>query len=249
MNSNILDTTDHMVHGHEGWLKPTPSQILKGNSIELSFGWGHNMESHGMARKNGLSAYVVTPGGKRRELKISRQTEESYVIDFVAEENGMYHFICENKGYYAISPEGKYLCGTLKDYPNSLTATYYRQFSHTCLLVGRNPPGKAIETLPQLPFSFFPHQLKRWQVGDEIIFNLQKENNMIPDVEIDMAHAVDPEGLVSQKKFHTDEEGSLRFHIEEPGDYLFIPRHRTPQGKADFYYDTSLTYTFFFNIA
>ncbi|MFH0995423.1 MAG: DUF4198 domain-containing protein [Pseudomonadota bacterium] len=248
MSIQFLDTTDHMVHGHEGWLETKSSHVHEGDSIELAFKWGHNMESHGLARKEGLTTFVVLPDGKRQDLRLNGQTEDSYLYDYIPETNGTYHFICQNTGHYVISREGKHLRGTLQDHPDAPTATFYRQFSHTCLQAGEDQANNPIAAMPELPFSLVPEIWKHWQTGDVLVFSLQKENNKLPDVQIDMAHTNGPGNQVFQKNFKTDKDGNLRIKIEEPGRYLLIARHRTPEGKPGLYYDTSLTYTFLFCI-
>jgi hypothetical protein len=112
MNIPFLDTTNHMVHGHEGWLEISSTQVGAGAHMEICFKWGHNMESHGLAKKEGLSAVVILPDREKQELRISRQEEDCYVFDFVPEAKGLYHFICINTGHYLLiarhrTPDGK----------------------------------------------------------------------------------------------------------------------------------------------
>jgi len=248
MDIQFLDTTDHMVYGHEGWLDISSPPASEDGRRTLTFNWGHNMESHGLARRQGLSTRVVMPDGSQQDLLISHQTPERYLFDFTPQTKGIYHFINENTGYYVIDRDGHYLAGTLKEYPDVPNATFYRQFSHTCLMTGKPQAGEQVFAMPPLPFSLVPLQWKPWQVGETLVFSLHMENKKLAETPIDLAHTTGSGNRVSHKELATDRDGNLELTIKEPGRYLLIARHRTPDGKAGLYYDTSLTYTFFFCI-
>ena len=82
MSVPFIDTTDHMVHGHEGWLEAVPDRAEQGAEVELSFKWGHNMESHGLVWKENLRMEVLLPDGERQALSIDRNTEDRYLAGF-----------------------------------------------------------------------------------------------------------------------------------------------------------------------
>jgi hypothetical protein len=67
----FCDTTELMVYGHEPWLEVVGSDGRTGGSIEVHVKWGHNMQTDGLARKEGMTALVVAPGGDKQESALT----------------------------------------------------------------------------------------------------------------------------------------------------------------------------------
>ncbi|WP_040412701.1 DUF4198 domain-containing protein [Desulfosporosinus sp. OT] len=248
MKVEFLDTTDHMEYGHEGWLEPNTTHVHEGDPVEIYFKWGHNMQAHGLARKEGLSAHVLLPDGQKQQLEIQDYKPSSYLMQFTPKEIGLYHFICHNKGYYVIDKEGKHLRGTLKDYPDSPKATSFTQFSHLTMLVGHDLSKEQLSTSPRLPLAIVPEEWKKWKTGEDINFTLYLNKDVLPENDIDLACAEDEESSVEQMKMKTDGKGKLNINVEKIGQYLLIARHHSNEGETGVYYDTQFTYTYYYSI-
>ncbi|MDH4319309.1 MAG: DUF4198 domain-containing protein [Desulfobulbaceae bacterium] len=244
MTIEFLDTTDHMVHGHEGWLEVVPVRASEGGRVQIFFKWGHNMESHGLARKEGLKFHAISPGGERRSLEISEQKEDCYIVEYTPTEDGIHHLLCENTGYYVVDKEGKHRRGTLKDYPDAPSASFYRQFSHTTLLVGdASKDSSHPDAMAELPFRLVPDSWKALMVGDKICFSLLEGARKLTDISLDLAYTEKPGGPVIQNNLHPDEQAHYSLELDPAGCYLLIARKRIPEGEEGVYYDSSLTYT------
>lgn len=74
------DTAHLMVCGNEPWLEMGGSHGHEGDDVELRLMWGHNMRADGLARRKGLSAFVVYPGGSREELAVAAGSGQFHVL-------------------------------------------------------------------------------------------------------------------------------------------------------------------------
>ncbi len=248
MSAEFRDTTDLMVYGHEGWLEPSTTHIHEGDTVQLYFNWGHNMVSDGLARKDGLSAFFVSPDGKQQDLSVSGQEDNCYVFNVVPETSGLYHFVCKYVGSYVVDQEGNYHIGNLKDFPDAKTASLYTQFSHLALRVGHGPSENQMDTMPELDLRLIPEGWKHPHTGDEILFNLEYDLKPLPETKVNLTHAPDNGGDVNYKIFETDDQGNFNVKFEEPGRYLLIARHKSPDTVSDLYTDASLTTTCFLKV-
>ncbi len=248
MSAEFRDTTDLMVYGHEGWLEPSVTHIHEGDTVQLYFNWGHNMVSDGLARKDGLSAFFVSPDGQQQDLPVSGQKDNCYVFNVVPEAPGVYHFVCKYVGSYVVDQEGSYHIGNLKDFPDAKSASLYTQFSHLALRVGHGVPENQSDTMPDLDLRLIPEEWKNLQIGDEIIFNLQQGLRPLGKTKVTMTHAPENGGDVNYQIFETDDQGNFNVKIEGPGRYLLIARHHMPDTESDLYTDESLTTTCFFPV-
>lgn len=248
MKIEFLDTTDQMVYGHEGWLVPGTNHVHEGDAVEVFIRWGHNMEAHGLARKEGLTACVVLPDGNTEELYVADYDEDAYVIRYTPVQKGLYHFVGKYVGYYVVDQEGKHQKGTLKDYPDAQSATSYTQYSHLTMMVGHNITPDLIPEMLKLPLRVAADEYGKWQPGEQISFKLLTEDGFLTDTEIDLAFKKEADHVVVQSKLKTDAEGKFLVNAEEAGEYLLIARNLVPVGEAELYNDTKYTYTYHFNV-
>jgi uncharacterized GH25 family protein len=242
----FLDTTDFMIYGHEGWLEKSFSHAHKGENVNICFNWGHNMQPHGSVREEGLSAYVVGPDGKREDLPVGESSQDGYVISFLPETEGVYHVVCENRGYYVVDVSGKHLRGTLREYPDASQATAFIQYSHVMVSVGHDIPEEEAPRMPEIPLCLRPAKWRKWRAGDEIEFSLYFQNRPVSHTPVDVAFSKGFEEEVAQSAVNTDENGVVRIKAETPGKYLAIVRYTHPQGEEGICRDTRFTYTLSF---
>lgn len=247
MKVEFLDTTDYMVFGHEGWLVPGTNHVHEGDDVEVFVRWGHNMDGHGLARKEGLSVSVTLPDGSSEVLTVAENDADSYIIRYTPKQKGLYHFIGKYVGIYVVDKDGKHQRGTLADYPDAQSATSFTQYSHLTMMVGHNLTADLIPALPELPLRLKADEYTKWRPGDEIGFELLGTNGAIPETEVDLAFKGNENELADQRKLKTDEKGKLIVAAEEEGEYLLIARQLVPTGEANLYHDTRYTYTYYFN--
>ncbi|MGI6078493.1 MAG: hypothetical protein ACOYCB_10110 [Fastidiosipilaceae bacterium] len=81
-NGTWRDTTDLMVYGHEGWLELTGSHGHEGRDFEVHFEYGHNLQTDGLTRKEGLKALLVNPAGEVKEIALAVGGPEHYSLTF-----------------------------------------------------------------------------------------------------------------------------------------------------------------------
>lgn len=248
MKDGFLDTTDYMVFGHEGWLVPGTNHVHEGDDVEVFVRWGHNMDGHGRARKEGLTASVVLPDGNTEDLCVLAYDEDAYVIRYTPVQKGLYHFIGKYVGYYVVDQEGKHQKGTLKDYPDAQSATSYTQYSHLTMMVGHNITSDLIPEMLKLPLRVEADEYTKWQPGEQIGFKLLTEDGFLSDTEIDLAFKNEADSVVVQSKLKTDAVGNFLVNAEESGEYLLIARNLVPIGEAALYNDTKYTNTYYFNV-
>ncbi|KNZ40746.1 DUF4198 domain-containing protein [Acetobacterium bakii] len=248
MKIEFFDTTDHMVYGHEGWLVPGTNHVHEGDAVEVFIRWGHNMEAHGLARKEGLTACVVLPDGNTEELCIEGYDADCYVTRYTPVQKGLYHFIGKYVGLYVIDQQGKHQRGTLKDYPDAQSATSFTQYSHMTMMVGHNITLDLIPEMLKLPLRVEADEYTKWQPGEEIGFQLLTADGFLADTEIDLAFKDESDKAVVQSKLKTDARGKLSVNAKEAGQYLLIARNLVPVGEAGLYSDTKYTNTYYFNV-
>ncbi|MBC3889076.1 DUF4198 domain-containing protein [Acetobacterium paludosum] len=248
MKIEFLDTTDHMVYGHEGWLVPGTNHVHEGDAVEVFTRWGHNMEGHGLARKEGLTVGVVMPDGNTEDLLVDEYDADNYVIRYTPIQKGLYHFIGKYVGLYVIDQEGKFQKGTLKDYPDAKSATSFTQYSHLTMMVGHNITPVLIPDMLKLPLRIEADEYTKWQPGEKIGFQLLTIDSFLANTELDLAFQGEENKPVVQRKLITNASGRFLVKAEEAGQYLLIARNLVPVGKAGFYNDTKYTYTYYFNV-
>jgi len=103
----FCDTTDLMVYGHEPWLEMAGSHGHAGGSVEVQVKWGHNMQTDGLARKEGMAALVVVPGGEKEDLTLADGGPDYYILRFPTPLDGFYHVVTKNTGSYVLDKGGQ----------------------------------------------------------------------------------------------------------------------------------------------
>lgn len=240
----IKDTTHLMVYGHEPWLEMGGSHGHEGEDVELHLKWGHNMRADGLARREGMSAFVVYPGGSREELMVSDGCPEFHVLRFNPPVEGLYHVVVRNVGSYVLDRQGTYLRGTRREYPEAAKAVYYIQFAQYVVPVGHHPEGT-----PQAPgadLEIRPAAWKQWRAGETLPLAVYYHGEPLDGIAVDAA--VNGPGGYRQWQDLTGPAGVLALRAAEPGRYLAIARHRVPERKEGVYDELSLTATLAFMV-
>lgn len=139
------DTTDRMVYGHEAWLEMGASHAHTGEDTAIYVKWGHHMKVDGLARREGMDAQVVLPGGEIEGITITEGSPEYHLVKFTPRIEGLYHVVTKHEGHYAVDSQGKYHRGTRQEYPDAVKATYYLQFAQIIV-----PAGHDLEAAPPM---------------------------------------------------------------------------------------------------
>jgi Nickel uptake substrate-specific transmembrane region. len=233
-----------MVYGHEGWLVPFVSHVHEGDTMDLYFCWGHNMQPDGLTEKEGLIVYSVDPSGLKKDIDLIGNTEYHYTYRTKVEDKGLNHFIAQKTAFYCRDAEGKYLCGTLKDYPNAASATRYLQYAHLALPVGHGLAPSDYSETPNIPLRIVPDSWDKFRVGEDFNFTVMLEDKPLKHCDIDIAHTLTAKTMHNET--FSDENGRVSLPIKEPGKYLIVVRCTVAQGEEGLFNDTRYTYTFWF---
>ena len=238
------DTTDLMVLGHEAWLELGGSHGHAGEKMPVNLKWGHNMKPDGLARKDGMKAFVVHPNGSKEGIQVTDGGPENYVLNFLPREDGLYQVIANINGNYVKNKEGKTLRGTRREYPDAEKAVCYSQFAQSIVPVGHDLEG----TVPKadLQLEIQPEMLKHWRLGDEINFKIFFRDQPLDGVAVDIV--CNGPGGYQQFQEITGGDGRLTFQGKEPGRYLLVARYKLQEGEEGVYDELSLTATFAFMI-
>lgn len=243
-NVTWRDTTDLMVYGHEGWLELTGSHGHEGGDFEVHLKWGHNMQIDGLARKEGIKAWIVNPAGEAREISIADGGQDHYTLRFPTPLDGFYQVVTRNTGNFVLDREGKHFRGTRREYPDAAQAVFYNQFAQVFV-----PVGHDLEGIPQkagTPLELVAPSWKQWRAGDEISLELQFRGEPLDGVAVDIA--CNGPGGYRQLQVMTGADGRINLNAKDPGYYLIVVRHRVPEGEAGVYDDTSFTTTLWFMV-
>lgn len=243
-NATGRDTTDLMVYGHEGWLELTSSHGHKGGDFEVHLKYGHNMQSDGLARKERIKAWLVTPTGEARDIVLGEGGSEYYSLNLPTPEEGFYQVVTVNNGNYVLDQEGKYQRGTRKEHPNASNAIYYNQFAQVLVPVGHDLEG--VPRKANMPLEIVAPLWKQWRAGDEINLQLQFRGEPLDGVAVDIA-CKGPGGY-NKWQLMTGSKGEINITAQNPGYYLIVARYRIPEGEAGVYDETSFTATFWFMV-
>lgn len=238
----LCDTTDLMVYGHEPWLEMAGSHGHAGGSVEVYVKWGHNMQTDGLARKDGMAALVVNPGGEKEELTLAGGGPGYYTLRFPTPADGFYHVVTKNTGSYVLDKEGKFHQGTRREHPDAAQAVFYNQYAQTFVPVGHDPEG--VPRRAGTPLEIIPAVWKQWRVGDEIGLQVQFRNDPLDGAALDVA--CNGPGGYRQWQEMTGGDGRINLQAREPGRYLVVARHRVPEGEEGVYDALSLTATLCF---
>ena len=241
-NVPLCDTTDLMVYGHEPWLEMAGSHGHAGGSVEVYVKWGHNMQVDGLARKEGMAALVVAPGGEKEELALADGGPDYYTVGFPTPVDGFYHIITKNTGSYVLDKEGKHHQGTRREHPDAAQAIFYNQYAQTFV-----PVGHDLEGVPQgagTPLEIIPAVWKQWRGGDEISLQVQFRGKPLDGATLDVA--CNGPGGYRQWQEMTGGDGCINLQAREPGRCLVVARHRLEEGEEGVYDALSLTATLYF---
>lgn len=203
---------------------------------------GHNMQTDGLARKEGMAALVVAPGGEKEELTLADGGPDYYTVGFSTPLDGFYHVVTKNTGSYVLDKEGQHHQGTRREHPDAAQAIFYNQYAQTFV-----PVGHDLEGVPQragMPLEILPIMWKQWRVGDEISLQVQFRGEPLDGVALDVA--CNGPGGYRQWQEMTGADGRVNLQAGEPGRYLVVARHRLPEGEEGMYDALSLTATLFF---
>jgi uncharacterized GH25 family protein len=243
-NVTWRDTTDLMVYGHEGWLELTSSHGHEGGDFEVHLKWGHNMQTDGLASKEGIKAWLVTPAGDARDTVIEAGGPEYYVLKIPTPVDGFYQVVTVNTGNYVLDQEGKYLQGTRREHPDAAKAIFYKQFAQVFVPVGHDLEG--VPRQAGIPLEIVAPSWKQWHAGDKISLQIQFRGELLDGVAVDIAY--NGPGGYQQRQEMTGADGQIKLTVTDPGYYLLVVRHQVPEGEAEVYDDTSFTTTLWFMV-
>lgn len=236
------DTTDLMFYGHELWLEMVGSHGHAGGGAEVRVKWGHNMQTDGLARKEGMAALVVVPGGEREELAIADGGADHYILRFSTPEEGFYHVVVENRGSYEVDRQGGYLRGTRREHLDAAQAVLYHQYAQTFIPVGHDLEG--VPRRAGLPLEIVPAVWKQWRVDDEIGLQVEFRGKPLEGVALDVV--CNGPGGYRQWQEMTHGDGRINLKAWETGRYLVVARYWVPEGREGLYDALSLTATLCF---
>jgi len=200
------------------------------------------MQADGLARKEGMTALVVAPGGDKQESALTDGGPDYYSLRFPTPAGGFYHVVTKNTGNYVVDKKGKYQQGTRREYPDAVEAILYVQYAQAFVLAGRDLEG--IPHRAGMPLEILPVVWKQWRVGDEIALQVQFRGEPLDGVTLDVA-SNGPGGYRQRKKM-TDGGGYINLQAREPGRYLVVARYRVPEREEGAYDTLSLTTTLCF---
>ncbi|MDH7578897.1 MAG: DUF4198 domain-containing protein [Bacillota bacterium] len=238
----LCDTTDLMVYGHEPWLEMAGSHGHAGGSVDVYVKWGHNMQTDGLARKEGMAALVITPGGEKEELALADGGPDYYTLHFSTPADGFYHVVAKNTGDYVLDKEYQYHQGTRREYPDAAHAIHYVQYAQTFVPVGHDLAG--IPRQGGMELEIVPEIWKQWRAGDQIALQVQFRGKPLDTMVMDVA--CDGPGGYKQWKESAGEDGRIRLQVGEPGRYLVVARREVPEREEGVYDLLSLTATLCF---
>jgi uncharacterized GH25 family protein len=236
------DTTHFMVKGHEAWLELTGSHGHAGEEMGVNLRWGHNMQTDGLARKDGLEAWVVRPGGEKQDIAVADGGSDYYTLRFSTPKNGLYHVVAKNTGYYVTDSFGAIAKGTRQEHPDATRAVFYSQFAQVVAPVGHDLHGAVHNAGAPLEITW--PQWRQWRAGDEVSVGIAFRNEGIDGLAVDLVCA-GPGGYRQWQEL-TGAGGGLKFTAGEPGRYLVVARYRLPEAKEGVYDEVSYTATMFF---
>lgn len=246
--SIFRDTTDCMVHGHEGWLVPAQPHIHETDELDLHFFWGHNTMPDGLANADGLSAMVLAPGTPAKSLELVDTTENCHVFHLKDAARGLTHFVSEKVAYYCKDAEGNYIEGTLADVPSAVSCTRYLQYAHTALEVGQELTNAEYDCVPSIPIYLKPKIWDQIWVGEKFPFTLYMDGEPLTLCDYELAYTVEAGSEVEHFNYMTDKDGRGEIRFKKPGSYLFLVRCNSPEAEDGVYQNTKLTYTFFIRV-
>lgn len=246
--SIFRDTTDCMVHGHEGWLSPEKPHIHEGDAIDLQFFWGHNMAPDGLCKTNDLSAKVFAPNTEPKSLDLTDTTESYHVFHLDNAARGLNHFVAKKIAFYCRDNEGKYIEGTLKDIPDAASCTRYLQYAHTALEVGHELENADYDCVPAIPIYLKPKSWDEIWAGEKFPFTLYYDGKPLSLCDYEVAYTAKEGSEVEHFSYMTDEEGCGEIKFKKPGSYLFLVRLNSHEAEEGVYQNTRLTYTFWIRV-
>lgn len=246
--SIFRDTTDCVVHGHEGWLVPAEPHIHETDALDLYFFWGHNMEADGLAKADGLTAKVFAPNVEPKPLELTETKENCHVFHLTDAARGLNHYVAEKVAFYCRDAEGKYIEGTLKDVPTAVSCTRYLQYAHTALEVGHELENADYECVPSIPLYIKPKSWEQIWVGEKFPFTLYYDGKPLTLCDYEIAYSAKECSEVEHFNYMTDESGDGEIRFKKPGNYLFIVRCNSPEAEDGVYQNTKLTYTFWIRV-
>ncbi|GEM_PF-691494 len=238
-NISFRDTTDLLVYGHEGWLEFPRTHGHAGKKAEVFLKWGHNMQTDGLCRQEGLKAWVINPAGEKQELGIEDGFPDYYVLSFVPEMEGLYQVVVQLDDFYSIDIEGKFRHGSRREWPGAVESVFYTQVYRTIIPVGHNLTGviNPVGTIMEIG----PREWIGWQAGSDLEIEVFLNNQAIAGQEVIIAWN-GPDGYRSSVAM-TDEKGVTTVNLQEPGQYMFLARTSFPEKVADSHDKRSVTGT------
>lgn len=215
--------SDRILEKSEPWLEMKQNHVHAGECVEVYLRWGCNMQGGSVPDKDGLTAMVIHPDGKKEELFIQDGNEDYYLLAFEAPEEGCYQVISQKMVCYVEDKEGHgYYCyyGASKECPDDIQTVSYCQTAQIVIPVGHQV--REFPLGPNLPVKIQPSPDSLWKVGKPINFTLSVLGKELKNCSFDMAY----NGFSGYKSWEekTDEKGTFIFQPMQTGQYLIVVR-------------------------
>lgn len=238
-SKSFRDTTNLLVYGHEGWLEFSHTHGHAGKKAEVFLKWGHNMQTDGLCRQEGLKTWVINPVGERQVLNIEVGSPDYYVLSFVPKMEGLYQVVTQLDAYYSIDFEGKFRHGSRREWPGAVESVFYTQVYRTIIPVGHDLTGviNPVGTIMEIG----PRKWLGWQAGSNLEIGVFLNELAMVGQEVTVAWN-GPDGYRSSVAM-TDEKGVATVNLQEPGQYMFLARTSFPEKVADSHDKRSVTGT------
>lgn len=224
----------------EGWLVPVVTNAHQGDCLDVFYYYGGKLNS-----ANDISVYAVTPEGDRQYLKMTGRKETHCIFQIDIRENGLYHLIGAQNGYYCEDAQGNRSRGTFEDNPDAVSATHFLHYAHTTVQAGSS--SKSLKCFGDFapPLCIVPDNWSSFYVGDIFSFKLFFMGRPLPLYDVDIFF-FPANGEVRREKCITNGDGSVLFPLSTAGKYLISVTYLSPDCVDRLYYDTEYTYTFWF---
>ena len=240
-----IDTTDMVVYGHEAWITTDKNTYAPWETVHAVLRWGHNNRPDGFCRLDEFRAFLVDPQGNRKVLSPKQGNPDAlgdyYDIDFVPHGEGVFTIMVIYDNIYGRSDSDEYFEGTRGDFPDIKEVIRYLQPYSACFTVGE--PGAQPAFVEDSRISFVP-AFPEGMAPDKLTVRLLQDRFPIRQASVTLVYY---DGITwFERMMTTDENGTLFFNTEAPGQYCLIYRTGLNEPLPGVYEKKEVTATYTF---